>query len=261
MQLDGFTFIAQIVNFVILLVLLRVVLYKPIVNAMNEREEKIASRLREAEEKQEQAEQEAQTYQHKRREIDNEREQVLAEARQEADEKRRSLLDNARAEVDEQKRQWQQAIRHEKEQFLRELQQRAESRLVNIVRQALRDLADAELESQMIRLFVRRIQDNDNEIAENLDREPPEMTVYSTFALSDDQREQIVGALDEYIAHDMPLQFERDQDLLCGISLRTGSYQIGWNLRHYLASLEQQLRDTLDEHVGDDESEPEQEPA
>ena len=49
MEFDLFTFSAQIVNFIVLVVLLRIFLYKRIIDAMDKREERIASRLQEAE--------------------------------------------------------------------------------------------------------------------------------------------------------------------------------------------------------------------
>jgi F-type H+-transporting ATPase subunit b len=48
MKINWFTFIAQIINFLILVWLLRHFLYKPILNAVDEREKKIAGQLKDA---------------------------------------------------------------------------------------------------------------------------------------------------------------------------------------------------------------------
>ena len=48
MQINWFTVIAQILNFLILVWLLKRFLYKPILNAIDEREKKIASQLKDA---------------------------------------------------------------------------------------------------------------------------------------------------------------------------------------------------------------------
>ncbi len=249
MDIDLFTFGAQIINFIILLVLLRIFLYKPVINAMNEREEKIASRLRQAEEKQQEAEEESQRYQEKLSAIDEEREQLLAEARDHAAERRQELLQSAREEVDERKRQWQQAIQDEKERFLHNLQLRAEETVLASMRQALHELANAELEDQMIGVFTRRIRDHSGEVEDALTQQEDAMTVFSTFDLSREQREQIRGALGD----ERDVQFERDEELLCGIALHVGEYRLGWNLRQYLEALERNLRQTLDESIQEDE--------
>ncbi|MEZ4640979.1 MAG: hypothetical protein R2856_39490 [Caldilineaceae bacterium] len=69
MLIDWFTVIAQIINFVVLLLLLRRFLYGPIIRAMDEREHHIAEELAAAECKQQQAEQEARHYRQERTEF------------------------------------------------------------------------------------------------------------------------------------------------------------------------------------------------
>ncbi len=49
MQIDWLTVIAQIVNFLILVWLLKRFLYQPVINAMDQREQRIAERLQKAE--------------------------------------------------------------------------------------------------------------------------------------------------------------------------------------------------------------------
>lgn len=255
MQIDLFTFVAQIINFIILLVLLRLVLYKPVVNAMNEREQKIKARLEEAEAKRQQADREAERYREQRAEIDAERERVLADARQEAEQRREHLLHDARREVDERRQQWHDALAHEKDRFLRDLQRRAETSMIAAMRQALSDLADAELESQMIRTLTRQLDRQRDDLIESLNHDHGEVVVYSAFDLTDNQREQIRSALNARLPSAASPRFERDDDLICGVALRVGSYRIGWNLDQYLDALERDLRATFDDTIEPDNHE------
>ncbi len=62
MQIDYFTIIAQIINFLILVFLLRHFLYGPLLRSMDEREQKISTRLKEAEQQMKEAEQETDSY-------------------------------------------------------------------------------------------------------------------------------------------------------------------------------------------------------
>lgn len=252
MQIDLFTLVAQIVNFIILLILLRIFLYKPVVNAMNEREEKIAARLQEAEEKRQQAEQEAQKYQQKRAEINEERDRVLAEAREQAEARRKELFSDLRADVDEQREQWHRAIQQEKERFLRELQERTETQVIDVVRRTLDELADAELEAQMIQRFTREVDTHSDKIADAMDSDQREVVVHSAFELSDEQRERISSALNKHL-NGVDVNFDRDAELVCGLRLETGTYHIGWNVKQYLDALEKRLRETLDDEMQSDE--------
>ena len=66
MLINWFTVLAQIVNFLILVVLLKYLLYNRIIKAMDEREGKIQLRLKEAEAKEQAAGQEAQSLREKK---------------------------------------------------------------------------------------------------------------------------------------------------------------------------------------------------
>jgi F-type H+-transporting ATPase subunit b len=73
--INWFTVIAQIVNFLILVVLLKYLLYNRIVRAMDAREGKIQSHLKEAEEKERAAEREEESLRQKNRDFDEQREE------------------------------------------------------------------------------------------------------------------------------------------------------------------------------------------
>ena len=62
MLINWFTVVAQIVNFLILVFLLKYFLYDRVIRAMDQREQRIQQRLQEAEEKKQEAEQEAEAY-------------------------------------------------------------------------------------------------------------------------------------------------------------------------------------------------------
>ena len=65
MQIDWLTTGAQIINFLVLLWLLKRFLYQPVIRAMDRREEKIAHRIREAEHREQTATAQAQAFQDK----------------------------------------------------------------------------------------------------------------------------------------------------------------------------------------------------
>jgi F-type H+-transporting ATPase subunit b len=91
--------ISQIINFVLLLVILRVFLYKPIVNMLDKRRETIRTDLEEAENARSQAEAARQEYEKQLEEAREERRTILAQAREQADKMREDLLDKARGEA------------------------------------------------------------------------------------------------------------------------------------------------------------------
>jgi F-type H+-transporting ATPase subunit b len=73
MLIDWFTVVAQIINFLILVWLLKRFLYKPILNAIDAREKKIAKELADADAKKAEALKEREEFQHKNEELDQQR--------------------------------------------------------------------------------------------------------------------------------------------------------------------------------------------
>ena len=99
MQIDWLTVTAQILNFLVLAWLLKRFLYRPVIDAMTQREQRIATRLAQAAQREAQAQAEARTYSDKVAAFDRDRQAQLAQAREAAEHERRSLLESARGEA------------------------------------------------------------------------------------------------------------------------------------------------------------------
>src|SRR5271154_4298373 len=100
MLIDWFTVGAQALNFLILVWLLKHFLYKPILNAIDAREKRIARELADADAKKAEAQKEHDEFQHKNEEFDQQRAALLAKAADEAKAERQRLLDEARKDAD-----------------------------------------------------------------------------------------------------------------------------------------------------------------
>ncbi len=100
MLIDWFTVGAQALNFLILVWLLKRFLYKPILDAIDAREKRIAAELADADAKKAEAEKERDEFQHKNEKFDRQRAALLSKATEEAGAERRRLLDGARKDAD-----------------------------------------------------------------------------------------------------------------------------------------------------------------
>ena len=113
MPIDWFTVVAQAINFLILVWLLKRFLYKPILHAIDEREKGIAAQLAEAEAKKAEAQKERDDFQHKNEAFDQARAALLEKAEDEAKVERQRLLDGARKDADALRAKLQDALRDE----------------------------------------------------------------------------------------------------------------------------------------------------
>jgi len=245
MDVDWFTLIAQIVNFLILVFLLKHFLYGPITNAMKKREEDISSKLKEAREEKESAEKEKARFEQKQTALEEDREKIFSDARTEAENQKKRLMRQTRDEVDEIGRKWRQAIEKEKEGFLKDLRHRATGKIYQAVKKALSELAESDLESRMIRAFTGRLQNLDEEkkqaILDTLEESRRGLLVRTAFPMSEDQKRDVSNAVKDAFSRNVPIEFEVNRDIVCGIEIRADGRKIAWNIADYLQDLEHDL--------------------
>lgn len=253
MQIDWFTFIAQIINFLILVWLLKRFLYRPIMRAMEQREQKISDRLQDAVQKIQTAQQEAEIYRQKQQELESERSAIFFQAKVDAENQRKVLLQKVRQEVDATQVKWEEALRREQDSFLRELKARATQQISATLRLALADLANTNLEQQMIDVFIDHIQNLDTAEREEVaasakaNHHPGQILVHSAFEIPEASRPRITEVVRLQFGNNINLKFETVSDLICGIELTTLGSKVSWSMENYLTTLEASLSSVLEE--------------
>jgi F-type H+-transporting ATPase subunit b len=248
-MLDWVTVVAQLINFAILVALLKWLLYDRIIKAMDAREQRIADRLNEAEKRKKEAEKEAEDYRQKQQEIDQEKENILRQARDDAEQEKQRLRDQAREQVDQSKRQWLQGLRDQREDFVQNITRQGGREVCSIARRALDDLADAALEQQVIRVFRERLDDLDEETAAPVRDADQPLTVHTRWQLEQSLEDELTDALRGRFGDDREVRFETDEQVACGVELRSGGYVVGWNVDEYLRRLGERVGRLIDEQL------------
>ncbi len=141
MLINWFTVLAQAINFLILVWLLKHFLYKPILHAIDEREKGIATQLAEAEAKKAEAQKERDDFQHKNQVFDQERAALLKKATDDANSERQRLLDEARKDADALRAKRQEALESEQRNLNVEITRWTQKEVFAITRKTLADLA------------------------------------------------------------------------------------------------------------------------
>jgi F-type H+-transporting ATPase subunit b len=204
---------------------------------MARREQRIAARLDEAQERERQAAAEVQHYRDQAAELEHGREALLTRARDEAEQQKKQLLEEARAQVAETRSNWQRQAVEEKEEFLANLRRQAAGAVQAVAQKALRDLADAELEERVIHVFLTRLEALDRETRQGLVQAGEPVRIRSAFALDATMRGRLTRALHAHLGADIEVKYSQSPDLLCGIELSGAERRLGWNLAEYLEAL------------------------
>ncbi len=243
MQFDWFTFGASIFNFVLLLILLRVFVFKRIVRAMETREKRLARQWDEAQEAQAEAQEEKERYQQQLDEIDEQRKQTLDEARKAAEEEREKKLASLREEMTEKRRAWEESIEAEQSRFVSEVRTRLGQATIDTVRATLEELADVSLEEKMIDRFLAEY-DGEAEV------EGDTIQVYTAHPLPDETRGRLKDRVAEMHPEVKSVNVAVDDSLLCGIEIRFSDRRVGFSVAHHLDAVEERLGDVLKDARG-----------
>lgn len=253
MQLDWLTVVAQMINFAILILLLKKFLYTPVTAAMDRRENGIAENLQNAAQREQNATEKAEEYNTKLKDIEVQRNALIKTAQETAEQERLKLLDQARTEVSDQRKQWLAHVDQEQQGFMHHMQEHLEQALQTYTRSALTDLANVELEQEMINTFIHRISNAGDAIREELSKASDEILIISSVEIDQPTRDKIQAALNAIT--DSPvknIRFTESADLICGIEMSVNDQTIGWSLDEYLSRIQQSIRtNSSDQHASD----------
>lgn len=257
MLIDWFTVGAQALNFLILVWLMRRFLYKPILHAIDEREERIAAELADAAAKKVEAEKERDEFRHKNEDFDRERAALLGKATDEAKVAAQRLAEEAREAADAVSAKRRETLRRDARTLDHAITRQAQDAVFAIARKALTDLASASLEERIGEVFTRRLREMNGpdkerfRLALTTTSEPA--ILRSTFDLSSEQRAAIQNALNETFSAEVRVRFETAPDGVSGIELSASGQKVGWSIADYLASLSKGVAERFKEKESDKE--------
>ena len=269
MLIDWFTILAQVINFLILVWLLKRFLYRPVLNALDEREKHIAAELADADAKEAEAQKEREEFSRKNQELDQQKTALLNKAREEANSERIRLLEAARQAAVELNSRLQESLRNDRRTLNETIRRRIQEEVFAISRKALADLADSSLEEHVARKFIQKIQNLSQEEKEQLTSvfdsssnsssvSSKTALVRSAFELPDAQRKAIEETVKEVIGKELQIRFETAPELVSGIELTVNGQKLAWSIADYLTSLEKSIDELLKEKPkSETDSEPE----
>ena len=249
MLIDWFTVGAQALNFVILAWLMKRFLYKPILDAIDAREKRIATELAAASRRKTEAQRERDEFQKKNDDFEQQRAALLQKARADADTERQTLMDAAREAADALTAKRQASMTSNAKALTQALRQRAQTEVFAIARKTLADLADASLEASACEFFIARLQELEGQpkdtLAAALRAAKDDVVVRSAFDLPSVQQRAIQKAVIAAFGVELDPHFATEPALVAGIEIVVQGQKFGWTIDDYLASLNHGVSDLL----------------
>ena len=238
-----FTFIAQVVNFLILAVALWLLLFKRVRSAMEKRQESLQEKWDRADQEREESEKEAEAYRRQKEELEEKKEKILEETKKEAEEEAREKRRETRKKIEDEEKRWKEELKEEKEAFFKRLEREIREGVLKISEKVIKDLADEELQEKGIDLFLRRLEEMPREKKEDVLSQPGDATVYTPRALAKETRETIEKGLRGSLPNmeEREIHFDEDESLGLGVEMDINGKRLGWNSRNYLEKLKERM--------------------
>jgi F-type H+-transporting ATPase subunit b len=237
-ELSWTTFILEIINFLVLVWVLKRLFYAPVKRAIAARRAAVEKTLGDAESSKREAQDLQTRYEGRLREWEMEKEQQKETFRKELSEERAKQLkltenlvaeEREKAKVQQEKKDAERRINEERE---------AMKQALEFTSRLLKDIACPELEGKIVELVQKQVSSTERESllssAARLWDHGAAVRVRSAYCLTEPQRGALTAILKNKLGTEAPIEFAVDRDLLAGLEIMVGSYVLRANLRDEL---------------------------
>lgn len=151
------TLLAQIFHFLLLLVLLRLVAYKPLMRILEERQKLVADRIAQAEQRQAEAERIKADMEAELRRAREEAQQIIERATKASEEQAQAIMDAAKEEAARLKESAMTDIQREKDKALAELKDQVANLAILVAGKVIREGLTAEAQEKLIQDAISEV--------------------------------------------------------------------------------------------------------
>ena len=243
MSIDWITIAAQLINFLVLVWLLKRFLYRPILSGIDARETEIAERMLEASRAREKAEAAETRYNDLAATFRTNEATLIDNQRQKAEAERDTLIAEARARLEQERKDWEAHLAQEKSKYIAHLHRSGAALLVSLTGKALHDLADETLEERVVTHVARQLKPMAADLRKAANAGTPAV-VTTRYVLPDAARVKLVANMKGLIPG-QKLQFETDPAQPAGLVLRMGAVHVAWTVDSYIEELDTMLEERL----------------
>lgn len=149
------TLLAQIVDFIILLIFLRLVVYKPLVRLLEARSEGVASNIAAAEQERQEAEQLKAGYEAEMRNAREQTQEIIQKATKAGEDQAAEIVSNAKNEAERLKEQALAEIEREKQRAVTELREQVATLSVLVAGKIINKSMTEGIQRSMIKDFIK----------------------------------------------------------------------------------------------------------
>ncbi|MCT4552232.1 MAG: hypothetical protein N4A44_01045 [Alphaproteobacteria bacterium] len=235
MKIDAFTIIIQMLNFFILMWILKKYLYRPITNAMDAREKEIQKRLKAGKIAESKADKERLKLEEMQASFEEYKIQKEDELEDWASAERQKLNEKLDIVETEKREGIHQSLQKESEDFYNSMKEKVSGLFEKEISSAIKDLSDETLEERITKLFISKLSNKDYKRKQgiNLKENTKEaIKVLTSYTVSKEDKAEIEKIVKSENKNNF-VEFSHNKERSTGIEIIINSKSIAWNVESY----------------------------
>lgn len=249
MNLNWSTVFFQIINFLVIVWILKRYLFTPVLSAMERREKAIQSRLKEAEESRVAALKEKKALGIKIADLEKSKNSVISEVLKKSEKEQEILIKSLNEELQAKKIAFDKRLVDEREALRSSIKDIAGEVIVNTVSSALTDLANEKIQAVILDNFIEKLSKGElqkSELLKDFYNKSKRVVVNTSFSIGHTEETKIKKALSVLIGKTVSdVDFKIDKSILCGIEVICDSLLISFGMDTYIKELRVNLDNAI----------------
>ena len=238
MELSWSTFVLEVINFLVLVWILKRFLYKPILDVIRRRRAGIEKTLADAEALHADAEKSREQYEGRLADWNQERRQAREALIRELEAERKVKMTELQSSLEQERETARAAEARRQADAMRKIEETALMQGARFATSLLEQASGPDTEARLVEMVTaeltqlpaERIAALRNSYGKTLEA----IVVVSAFELPDDQRQRLKQALATVTSPNIPLRFEQNSELVAGVRIIIGPWVLGVNLQDEL---------------------------
>lgn len=238
MELSWSTFVLEIINFLVLVWILKRFLYQPVLDVIAQRRKAIEDRLSQAHTMEREAAALKDQYNGRLAAWESERRQARDELARQIEQERAHQLEDLHGALDREREKARVAGERALAEQKRVIEEQALRQAAEFSSRLLREASGPELEERLLGLLIEGLQGLSPEqlarLREHCGDASTRIDVASAYPLSSEQRERLTTAFGKAFGVPPALEFREDAQLLAGVRIVIGAWVLAVNVRDEL---------------------------
>jgi len=238
-ELDWTTFALEIVNFLILVWILQRFLYRPVLDVIARRRERVEKTLADARERDEQAKAKEARYEERIDKWESERDEAREKLAEEIAAERKQRMEQLEQALESEREKSQARARQRADQEQRALQDKAIAQATEFVSSLLQRFAGPGLDERIVDAMVEDLGELSDEqrrsLAEAAAQPGVRLQIVSARPLEKDARKRLADGFEALLGRRLEEESGESPELIAGLMVAVGPWVLAANLRDELA--------------------------